>query len=147
MGGKERLRKHHDAGKLDARARVDHLLDAGSFLELGTVAGGADAPSDAVVMGSGRVDGRPVIVAAEDFTVKAGTIGAAANAKRHRAAEIALGDRVALIMLLEGAGYRADGRNHGRSPTDLIAQTRCSGRVPLVTAVVGSSAGRGALVG
>ena len=83
MGGDERLAKHRGAGKLDARARVDVLLDAGSFHELGTLVGGDDAPADAIVTGSGRIDGRPVMVAAEDFTVKAGTIGAAANAKRY----------------------------------------------------------------
>src|SRR5262245_25588123 len=146
MGGEERLRKHHDAGKLDARARVAHLLDPGSFQELGTLVGGEDAPADAIVMGSGRIEGRPVMVAAEDFTVKAGTISASANAKRYRVAELAVADRVPCIMLLEGAGFRADGRAHGRSPTDLIAQARCSGRVPLVTAVLGASAGHGALV-
>src|SRR5580765_401750 len=133
MGGEERLRKHRDAGKLDVRARIDHLLDAGSFQELGTLVGGSDTPADAVVMGSGRIDGRPVMVAAEDFTVKAGTIGAAANSKRYRVAEIATADRVPLIMLLEGAGYRADGRGHARAPTDMLAQARCSGRVPMVT--------------
>jgi acetyl-CoA carboxylase carboxyltransferase component len=146
MGGDERLAKHRAAGKLDARARVAHLLDAGSFQELGTLVGGADAPADAVVMGSGRIDGRPVMVAAEDFTVKAGTISAAANAKRHRVAEIAVTDRVPLVMILEGAGYRADGRYGGRTPTDMLAQASCSGRVPLVTAVLGASAGHGALV-
>ena len=146
MGGEERLAKHRASGKLDARARIDHLLDRGSFQELGTLVGGPDAPADAIVMGSGRVDGRPVMVAAEDFTVKAGTISQAANAKRYRVAEIALLDRVPLVMMLDGAGYRADGRPHGRAPTDLLAQGRCSGRVPLVTAVLGSSAGHGALV-
>jgi acetyl-CoA carboxylase carboxyltransferase component len=147
MGGDERLQKHRGAGKLDARARVAHLLDPGSFLELGTLAGGADAPADAIVMGSGRIDGRPVMVAAEDFTVKAGTISATANSKRYRVAEIALTDRVPLIMILEGAGFRADGRHPGgRSPTDMLAQAGCSGRVPLVTAVLGASAGHGALV-
>jgi acetyl-CoA carboxylase carboxyltransferase component len=146
MGGEERLRKHHDAGKLDARARIDHLLDAGSFLELGTLVGGEEAPADAIVMGSGRIDGRPVMVAAEDFTVKAGTISSAANAKRYRVAEVAVTDRVPCIMVLEGAGFRADGKSHTRTPTDLIAQARCSGRVPLVTAVLGASAGHGALV-
>src|SRR5439155_16258697 len=56
-------------------------------------------------------------------------------------------DRVPCIMILEGAGARADGRGHGtRTPVDLIAQARCSGRVPLITAVCGSSAGHGALV-
>jgi acetyl-CoA carboxylase carboxyltransferase component len=146
MGGEERLRKHREAGKLDARARIARLLDAGSFFELGTLVGGGEAPADAVVMGSGRIDGRPVMVAAEDFTVKAGTISAAANAKRYRVAEIAVADRVPCIMMLEGAGFRADGKSHGRTPTDMIAQARCSGRVPLVTAVLGPSAGHGALV-
>jgi acetyl-CoA carboxylase carboxyltransferase component len=147
MGGDERLAKHRGAGKLDARARVDVLLDRGSFHEVGTLVGGEDAPADAIVMGSGRIDGRPVMVAAEDFTVKAGTISAAANAKRYRVAEIALADRVPLVMMLEGAGYRADGRAHrAPTPTDMLAQARCSGRVPLVTAVLGASAGHGALV-
>jgi acetyl-CoA carboxylase carboxyltransferase component len=147
MGGDERLAKHRGQGKLDVRARIAYLLDAGSFQELGTLTGGEDAPADAVVMGSGRIDGRPVMVAAEDFTVKAGTISAAANAKRHRVAEIAANDRVPLIMMLEGAGYRADGKPHvAPTPTDMLAQARCSGRVPLVTAVLGASAGHGALV-
>lgn len=146
MGGEERLAKHRAAGKLDARARVAHLVDDGSFLELGTLVGGEEAPADAVVMGSGRIDGRPVMVAAEDFTVKAGTISQSANAKRHRVAEIALADRVPLVMILEGAGFRADGRHGARTPTDMLAQARCSGRVPLVTAVLGASAGHGALV-
>jgi acetyl-CoA carboxylase carboxyltransferase component len=146
MGGEERLAKHRAAGKLDARARVEHLLDKGSFQELGTLVGGADAPADAVVIGSGRVDGRPLLVAAEDFTVKAGTISQAANSKRYRVAELALLDRVPLVMILEGAGFRAGGGPHARTPTDLLAQGRCSGRVPLVTAVLGASAGHGALV-
>jgi acetyl-CoA carboxylase carboxyltransferase component len=146
MGGEERLARHRAAGKLDARARIDQLLDKGSFQEIGTLVGGSDAPADAVVTGSGRIDGRPVMVAAEDFTVKAGTISQAANAKRYRVAEIALLDRVPLVMMLDGAGYRADGRHTGRAPTDLLAQGRCSGNVPLVTAVLGSSAGHGALV-
>ena len=128
------------------RARIDHLLDPGSFFELGTLVGGAEAPADAIVMGSGRIDGRPVMVGAEDFTVLAGTISSSSNAKRYRAAELAVLDRVPLIMMLEGAGFRADGRSHTRTPTDLIAQARCSGQVPIVTAVLGSSAGHGALV-
>ena len=146
MGGEERLQKHRAAGKLDVRARIDHLVDPGSFQELGTLVGGEEAPADAIVIGSGRIDGRPVMVGAEDFTVKAGTISSSANAKRYRVAEIALGDRVPLVMMLEGAGFRADGKAHARTPTDLLAQARCSGQVPLVTAVLGASAGHGALV-
>ena len=63
-----------------------------------------EAPADAIVMGSGRIDGRPVMVAAEDFTVKAGTISQSANSKRYRVAELAVADRVPLVMMLEGAG-------------------------------------------
>ena len=74
MGGEERLAKHHAPGKLDARARIDYLLDPGSFQELGTLVGGDEAPAEAIVIGSGRIGGRPVMVAAEDFTVLAGTI-------------------------------------------------------------------------
>ena len=133
-------------GSSTSAARIDRLLDPGSFLELGTLAGGADAPADAIVIGSGTIDDRPVLVGAEDFTVKAGTISGPSNAKRHRIAELAVTDRVPLVMLLEGAGYRADGRHYSRAPTDLLAQARCSGRVPLVTAVLGASAGHGALV-
>ena len=119
MGGEERLTKHRAGGKLDVRARVDHLLDPGSFQELGTLVGGPDLPADAIVMGSGRIDGRPVMVAAEDFTVKAGTISQASNSKRYRVAEIAVPDRVPLVMMLEGAGYprrRARARAHSDRP-------------------------------
>ena len=146
MGGAERLAKHRGLGKLDARARIAYLLDPGSFLELGTLVGGAEAPADAIVMGSGRIDGRPVMVAAEDFTVKAGTISSAANAKRYRVADLALLDRVPLVMMLEGAGFRAEGSHGTRTPTDLLAQAACSGKVPMITAVLGASAGHGALV-
>jgi acetyl-CoA carboxylase carboxyltransferase component len=146
MGGDERLAKHRKAGKLDARTRIDHLLDSGSFMEIGTLVGGKEAPADAVVTGSGTIEGRPVMIAAEDFTVMAGTISLAANAKRHRVAEVAVLDRIPLVMMLEGAGFRADGRAHTRTPIDLLAQARCSGRVPLVTAILGASAGHGALV-
>jgi acetyl-CoA carboxylase carboxyltransferase component len=146
MGGEERLRKQRTDTRLDARARIDHLLDAGSFREMGTLVGGEDAPADAIVTGSGTIDGRPVLVGSEDFTVKAGTISQAANAKRYRLAELAATDRVPLVMMLDGAGFRADGRGHAKTPTDLLAQARCSGRVPLVTAILGVSAGHGALI-
>lgn len=145
MGGDERLQRHRSSGKLDARARVRYLLDEGSFAEIGTLAGG-EVPADGLIAGSGTIDGRRVMVGAEDFTTLAGTIGAASHAKRGRIAELALMDRIPLVMLLEGAGYRTSGRGHGRSPVDLQVQARCSGQVPLVTAVLGPSAGHGALI-
>ncbi|OBG28111.1 acetyl-CoA carboxylase carboxyltransferase subunit [Mycobacterium alsense] len=145
MGGPERLGKHRGKGKLDARARIARLLDPGTFRELGTLVGG-DIAADAIVTGSGLINGVPVMVGAEDFTTLAGSIGPGGNSKRYRIAELALRDRIPLVMLLDGAGFRPTGGHYGRSPTDLLAQTRCSGHVPTVAAVLGPSAGHGALV-
>src|ERR1700741_5394088 len=100
MGGDERLAKHRGAGKLDARARVEVLCDPGSFVEIGTLVGG-EVPSDGIVAGTGLVEGRPIMVGAEDFTTLAGTIASGSNAKRYRIAELAQQERVPLVMLLE----------------------------------------------
>ncbi|WP_297595833.1 carboxyl transferase domain-containing protein [Mycobacterium sp.] len=145
MGGPERLDKHHNKGKLDARARIEHLLDPGTFRELGTLVGGEIA-ADGLVVGSGSIHGSPVMLGAEDFTTMAGSIGPGGNSKRYRIAELALRDKIPLVMLLEGAGFRPTGGHYGRTPTDLLAQAQCSGRVPTVAAVLGPSAGHGALV-
>lgn len=145
MGGPERLDKHRNKGKLDARARIEYLLDPGTFRELGTLVGGETA-ADALVVGSGEINGAPVMLGAEDFTTLAGSIGPGGNSKRYRIAELALRDKIPLVMLLEGAGFRPTGGHHGRTPTDLLAQAQCSGRVPTVAAVLGPSAGHGALV-
>src|ERR1700742_3387881 len=145
MGGTELLAKQHGKGKLDARARVEHLLDKGSFREFGTLVGG-DIAADGIVAGSGLINGAPVMVGAEDFTTLAGSIGPGGNAKRYRLAELALRDRIPLVMLLEGAGFRPSGENYGRTPTDLLAQAKCSGKVPMVAGLLGPSAGHGALV-
>lgn len=145
MGGPERLDKHRGKGKLDARARIARLLDPGTFREIGTLVGG-DVAADAIITGSGLINGVPVMVGAEDFTTLAGSIGPGGNSKRYRIAELALRDRIPLVMLLDGAGFRPTGGHYGRSPTDLLAQTQCSGRVPTVAAVLGPSAGHGALV-
>jgi acetyl-CoA carboxylase carboxyltransferase component len=142
MGGAEKLARHRG---LHARARLDLLLDEGSFVEIGTLAGDK-VPADAFVAGSGTIDGRPVMIGAEDFTVLGGTIGGGSHAKRFRIAELALRDRVPLVMLLEGAGYRATDRSHGRAPVDLPMQAKCSGHVPVVSAILGASAGHGALI-
>src|ERR1700753_2018872 len=145
MGGPERLDKHRSKGKLDARARIERLLDPGTFREIGTLVGG-EVPADAIVTGSGEVNGVPVMVGAEDFTTLAGSIGPGGNSKRYRIAELAVRNRIPLVMLLDGAGFRPTGGHYGRTPTDLLAQTRCSGRIPTVAAVLGPSAGHGALV-
>ena len=145
MGGQEKLARRAASGKLDARARINALLDPDSFRELGTLAGGA-VPADAIVTGHGLVAGRPVMVGAEDFTTLGGTIGSASNAKRYRIAELALASKIPLVMLLEGAGFRPEDGPRGRAPVDLLMQARCSGKVPVVTGVLGPSAGHGALI-
>jgi len=123
MGGPERLDKHRGKGKLDARARVERLLDPGTFREIGTLVGG-DVAADALVVGSGSINGSPVMLGAEDFTTMAGSIGPGGNSKRYRIAELALRDKVPLVMLLEGAGFRPTGGHYGRTPTDLLAQAQ-----------------------
>jgi len=143
MGGEERLEKKRAKGQLNARERIDYLLDPGTFRELGTLVG--EVPSDGIVAGAGRIDGRPVMIGAEDFTVLAGSIGSGSTSKRYRLAELALAERIPLIMLLEGAGHRGAGGG-GRAPTDLLIQAKCSGKVPVVSAVMGASAGHGALI-
>ena len=146
MGGEERLVRRRDEGRLNARERVDALADPGSFTEIGVLVG--ELPADAFVAGVGELDGRPVAIGAEDFTVAGGSIGAGAAAKRHRLVELAVQERMPLVMLLEGAGHRPplpDDPPSVRHPNDLQAQASASGLVPMATAVLGSSAGHGAL--
>jgi acetyl-CoA carboxylase carboxyltransferase component len=153
MGGEERLARHRTGGRLDARARIERLFDAGTFVELGTLVGSVQrgvtpaAPADGLVAGHGLVDGRPVLAGAEDFTVMGGSIGHGTGAKRQRLAELARRERVPLVMLLEGAGERTQNafERRGRAPNDLQTLARLSGLVPMVCVVMGSSAGHGAL--
>jgi acetyl-CoA carboxylase carboxyltransferase component len=146
MGGAEKIAKQHGRGSLTARERIDHLLDPGTFRELGPLVGAV--PADALITGWGRIDGRPVLVGVEDFTVLGGSIGPGNTSKRYRIAELARQERVPLVMMLEGAGHRPamPGDPVGtRAPSDLLAQARLAGHVPFVTAVLGASAGHGAL--
>ena len=153
MGGAQKVEKQRRGGRLDARARVETLLDPGSFFELGTLVGGVRepggpaTPADALVAGAGRIDGRPVLVGAEDFTVQGGSIGPGAADKRYRLAQWAAQERVPLIMMLEGAGHRLTNmlRPRGRGPNDLQGLAELSGLVPTVCVVMGPSAGHGAL--
>lgn len=146
MGGPEKIAKQHDRGSLTARERIEHLLDPGTFRELGPLVGAV--PADALITGWGRINGRPVLVGAEDFTVLGGSIGPGNTSKRYRVAELALQERVPLVMMLDGAGHRPAMPGDPvstRAPSDLLAQARLAGHVPFVTAVLGASAGHGAL--
>ncbi len=149
MGGPERVeRLMHGRGKLDARQRIARLFDPGSFVEIGTHTGGPEIPADALVAGQGRIDGRPVLAGAEDFSVLGGSIGTGSMAKRSRLCELAARERVPLVMLLEGAGHRLTStleHGSGRMPNDLLLLADLSGLVPMVCLVLGASAGHGAL--
>src|SRR6202022_168741 len=119
MGGEERLRRQRERGKLDARARLDLLFDAGSFREIGLLAThlgrlpgdpGADpakpAPADGVICGTGLVDGRPLCAASYDFTVHGGSIGPVGERKVTRLRELALRERIPMVWLVDSAGAR-----------------------------------------
>ncbi len=155
MGGKEKLEKRRARGRLNAREVVALFCDEGSFMEIGTLAGGvsyhgeAKAPADALVAGFATVEGRPVVVGAEDFTVMGGSIGPATNAKKLRLARLAARERVPYVMFLDGAGERMGNTLERRSyaPNDMQVLAELSGTVPTVAVVIGSSAGHGAITG
>jgi acetyl-CoA carboxylase carboxyltransferase component len=146
MGGPERVARLITArGKLDARARLEKLFDPGTFVEIGGLAGGPAAPADALVCGSGRIEGRITLAGAEDFSVLGGSIGAASMAKRLRIADLAAQEKHPLVFLLDGAGHRLTEEGGGRVPNDLLSLADLGGKVPTVCLVLGASAGHGAL--
>lgn len=155
MGGEEKLAKRHLAGKKNARQMINLLVDDDSFMELGTLVGGvsysgeAILPCDAVVGGLATIDGRPVVLACEDFTVKGGSIGHGANAKRLRLARLAAQEQIPYILMLDGAGARATNslERHPYAPNDMQEIVRLSGIAPTVALIYGSSAGHGAISG
>ena len=80
MGGPDKIKRQRDGGKLTVRERIERLLDKESFHEIGAIAGKAEYDADGnlvdfmasnFVMGRGRIDGRPVVVEGDDFTVRA----------------------------------------------------------------------------
>lgn len=110
-GGKSRIAKEHEKGKLTARERISYLTDEGSdFLEVGALAaegmyeeeGGC--PSAGVVTGIGYVSGRMCMIVANDATVKAGAWFPMTAKKNLRAQEIAMENRLPIIYLVDSAG-------------------------------------------
>ena len=155
MGGPEKVAQQHARGRLTARERIAGLCDPDSFNEYGALAGGnppggeTGLAGDALVGGTGRVNERTVVVIAEDFTVKGGSIGHPNAAKRARLARLALEQRLPLVLMLDGAGERATNQNerYPSAPNDLQLVADIKGQVPVVTLVMGTSAGHGALTG
>jgi acetyl-CoA carboxylase carboxyltransferase component len=153
-GGPERHRaKAAEQGKLPVRERVARLLDPGSFVEDGLLAGGEEdgLGAEGVVTGLGTVGGRPVAVMANDPTVKAGSWAPRTVTKILRIQERALSLMMPIVYLVDSAGARINeqvqmfpGRAHaGRI---FFNQVRLSGVVPQVCVLFGPSAAGGAYI-
>jgi acetyl-CoA carboxylase carboxyltransferase component len=153
MGGEARLLRQKERGKLDARARMDLLLDPGTFHEIGLLAthlGKLDSPTpaDGVVCGTGFVDARPVCAAAYDFTVQGGSIGPVGERKVARLRELSLRERIPMVWLVDSAGARLSADPEEASWISSFADTGylfreqvvMSGVVPQVAAMVGPGA-------
>src|SRR5438270_13734928 len=108
-GGPDKVRRQHEQGKLTARERVAALLDQGAdWFEVGLLVAcdqyEGQAPAAGVVTGLGRISGRPVVVVANDATVKAGSWWPVTVRKILRAHEIAMRQRVPIVYLVDSAG-------------------------------------------
>ncbi len=108
-GGTKKIEKQHADGKLTARERVAQLIDPGAlFLEIGLLIAHdryeGQAPGAGVVTGIARVEGRPVVIVANDATVKAGAWWPETIHKILRAQEIAMRNRMPIVYLVDSAG-------------------------------------------
>jgi 3-methylcrotonyl-CoA carboxylase beta subunit len=108
-GGQAARERHVSRGKILPRERVARLLDPGSpFLEVGATAAHGlynnDAPCAGVIAGVGRVEGREVMIVANDATVKGGTYYPMSVKKHLRAQEIAEANRLPCIYLVDSGG-------------------------------------------
>src|SRR6201987_5771702 len=151
-GGPEKVAAQHAHEKLTARERIDLLIDAGTFVELGLhgrphfsqrAMDGKEAPADGVVTGYGKIDGRLIAVAAYDFTVMAGSMGMTGELKVARLRELALTKRIPMIWLLDSAGARiqeAVGSLFAGSGHLFREEVVMSGVIPQIAALMGPCA-------
>ncbi|HEY1777105.1 MAG TPA: carboxyl transferase domain-containing protein [Solirubrobacteraceae bacterium] len=160
LGGEERVARQHASGRLTVRERIDALLDPGSWRETGGLAGVGTYDADGemvdftpstMIVGQGHLDGRGVIVQADDFTVRGGA-GDDAVWRRMVWAERAAHDlRLPLVRLVDGTGgggsvKTLEGLGYASFPTlaggDLVVANLS--RVPVAAAALGPCAGLGA---
>ncbi|WP_299574823.1 carboxyl transferase domain-containing protein [uncultured Williamsia sp.] len=147
--------RQHRRGRHTARERIARL-SGGRFHEFGALAlpaelpGGRDpgaAVADGVVTGVAYVDGRPVAVAAVDFTVLGGSNGAVGMAKMERCVHRARIDRIPLVLLSDGGGHRMqeglDARAAAAGSPLLMQLVELSGAVPVVSVMMGPGFGVG----
>jgi propionyl-CoA carboxylase beta chain len=116
------VQRVHARGRLSARERLDRLIDKGSFREMGALVtpedgahdgdpeastrARAQTPADGVAVGTAAIEGRPVVIFSQDFSVHGGSIGKLGSAKTQRALQIAITRGLPLVMVLDGGGHR-----------------------------------------
>ncbi len=153
-GGTAEIEKQHRKGKLTARERIHRLLDPGTFQELdiwgtpldvGTLVDYRKAPADAVAVGHGEVNGRPIYVWAQDATVLGGTLASMHARKIVMVMEKAVQVRVPIVGIIDSEGPRVgDAIQYYRfySPEAMAYfQTMASGVIPQISLVMGPCVG------
>ena len=151
-GGKKRIAKQHESGKLTARERIALLLDKGSFTELDAfvehrcASFGMDTteiPGEGVVTGYGRIDGRLVYVYAQDFTVVGGSLGEMHAKKICKVMDLALKMGAPVIGMNDSGGARIQEGVDALSGFGEIfmRNTLASGVIPQISVIMGPCAG------
>lgn len=158
MGGSEAVERQHQAGRMTVRERIAALVDSGSFREIGTLAGTgkyddtnrlASVTPAPYVAGLAKIDGRPVAVGGEDFTVRGGTTFGSTRRKGGQGGlveDLAYHYRLPLVNLIDGAGGSVTSikrRGHSVFPGvhGFERSVELLGSVPVVSAVLGTAAG------
>ena len=146
------VEKQHAKGKYTARERIEKLLDPGSFQELDTYVRHRTADfemdknrpwGDAVVTGHGTIDGRPVCVFSQDFTVFGGSLGEVMAEKMCKVMDMAARVGAPVIGINDSGGARIqEGVVSLGAYGDVFARNvRCSGVIPQISLVMGPCAG------
>ncbi len=151
-GGADRVARQHAEGKLTARERIALLLDPGSFFEVDPFVvhrsrdfgmEKKEVPGDGVVCGAGVIEGRPVYVFAQDFTVFGGSLSETNAAKICKVMDLAVQNGAPIIGLNDSGGARIQEgvvSLAGYSKV-FLRNTRASGVVPQISAILGPCAG------
>ncbi len=152
MGGEDAIKRQHDQGKLTARERLDILFDKGTFQEVqlfvkhrSTLFGleKKEIPGDGVITGFGKVNGRTVFAAAQDFTSSGGSLGEMHARKIWKVMDMAVSAGKPFVALNDSGGARIQEgvlslEGYGGI---FYRNSVSSGYIPQITAVMGSSAG------
>lgn len=151
-GGADKLEKQRKAGKLTARERVDELVDAGSFEEIGMFAEhratlfgmeGKELPADGVITGAASVGGRLIHLASQDFTVAGGAAGEVHSNKVADTMLQALKTGSPFVFINDSGGARVQEGIDALSGYGKVfyANVMLSGSVPQVSLISGPCAG------